>query len=305
MTQYYLGIDGGGTKTKVSVIDQNKTLIYEGVGGPSSTDTVDQEGTIQSINEALKGLQENVYFDGVFCGIGGVLTQKDFDQVKALFVYIKGIQSKTQITVRNDMENALASGKLFKEGIVLIAGTGMVAYGKDLFGNTYKSGGWGYKEGDFGSAFDMGYQSIRMAIKSIDGRIQPSLFTHEVKEKIGLLNQDDIVPVVDYFENRRTDVAKLAKLVTKHADLGDPNAITIVEKATSDLADAVGAVHQNINLTEKKMVIVGTLGNSGGIFQERLYEKIKEKEPMMRITGPLIDPSFAAAWMALTLKRIV
>lgn len=295
--RYYLGIDGGGTKTKVSIIDGQENLLYEGQAGPSSTDTVDEQTTLEHFQQSLKHAP-NVVFDGVFCGIGGVLTSSEFKRVESLIRTLHGVNDQTKVKVRNDMEIALASGHLLDEGMVLIAGTGMVAYGQDQLGNTYKSGGWGYKEGDFGSAYDIGYQAIRHAVKSIDGRVKPSSMTQEVCETIGLYSQNDIVKTITAYEQRRTEVADLAKIVTKHGESNDPNALAIIEHATDELALAVRAVYENIQLNIPQVVIVGTLGNVDGTFKRLLHEKIRSYVKGIKILSPVIDPSYAAALLA-------
>ena len=197
------------------------------------------------------------------------------------------------------MENALASGEAFDEGIVLICGTGMVAYGRDMAGNTYKSGGWGYREGDAGSAYDLGTRALRLAVRSMDGRLTDDDFTRAVKLKTGLRYTSDIVPVVERYHADRTLTAALAPLVTEHADQGNAYAMTIIDKATSELALAVKAVHDHLNLNKRRIVIVGALGNAGGLFQSFLTKKIMAIDPLIKIQRPSIDPAYAAAILAM------
>ncbi|TVP86299.1 MAG: hypothetical protein EA375_01705 [Acholeplasmataceae bacterium] len=299
----YLGIDGGGTKTKVCVIDQNRQIIYEGKGGPSSTDTVPPDVTYKSIKNALAGFKpptpEKPVFQAVFAGLGGVLTEADFKQVEIILRKIPLIGKTTRIRVRNDMEIALASGEAFDEGIVLICGTGMVAYGRDTQGNTYKSGGWGYHEGDAGSAYDLGVQALRTAVRSLDGRIMDDDFTRAVKHKTHLRYTSDIVPVVARYHADRTLTAALAPLVTEHADQGNAYAMNIIDKATSELALAVKAVHDHLVLNKRRVVIVGALGNAGGLFGTLLKKKIMAIDSLFKIQGPVIDPAYAAAILAM------
>jgi N-acetylglucosamine kinase-like BadF-type ATPase len=300
---YYLGVDGGGTKTKVCVIDETKRILYEGKGGPSSTDTVSAEATYQSIFAALEGffsvVGKKAVFKSVFVGLGGVLTESDFQGAKTIIKRLPGVTENTSITIRNDMENALASGEAFDEGIVLIAGTGMVAFGRDKRGNTYKSGGWGFREGDQGSAFDLGKQAMKKAIRSMDGRGKKDDFTEAIREKIGLEKTDDILPVTTRLYQDRTKVAALSKDVTAFADQGNETALKIIEDATSELALAVKAVYEHVCLDEPKVVIVGALGNAGGRFSRMLHDKITKIDSKIKIQGPSIDPAYAAAILSL------
>jgi N-acetylglucosamine kinase-like BadF-type ATPase len=93
----------------------------------------------------------------------------------------------------------------------------------------------------------------------------------------------------------------LAPIVTRYANKGNVHAKRIVKSATSELAIAVDAVNCHLTLTNKSLVVVGSLGNSGGYFQKELYRRLSEKDPSIRILTPIHDPAIAAANMA---KRI-
>lgn len=300
---YYLGIDGGGTKTKVAVIDQEDNIIYIGTSGPSSIDTVSDAKTLEAIREALESfdtLHQDVVFSAVFAGLGGIVKEHDQDQVETLLKNLKGISRDTIVRARNDMENALYSGLCFDEGISLICGTGMVAFGKDTYGNTHKAGGWSYKEGDAGSAYDLGLQALKSMIRSYDGRYPKTAFAIDVAKAVGLHQPMDIVEIFNRLD--RTAIASLAPLVTRHADQKDAFALSIVEHATDELVLAIQAVDCNLTLRDKKLVIVGSLGNAEGIFKKRLHEKIKTKIKDIGIIAPQVDPAVAAAMMAKRLR---
>lgn len=296
---YYLGIDGGGTKTKVAVINEFNQVIFIGTSGPSSTDTVKSDETLHAIHHALEPFyasSEKVSFQGVFAGIGGIVTESDCASVERILRRIKGTDKSTKVRARNDMENALYSGLCFDEGISLICGTGMVAFGKDTEGNTHKAGGWSYKEGDAGSAYDLGNQALKTMIRAYDGRYPMSLFAQDIAEAVGLEKATDIVGIYNTLD--RTEIARLAPIVTKHANQGEPFALKIVEAATDELKLAVKAVYQRLSLNDPRLVVVGSLGNAEGVFKSKLHQKIKTIDSRMDIIEPIIDPAEAAAMMA-------
>ena len=302
MNKYYLGIDGGGTKTKVVVIDNHENMIYEAVGSPSSIDTVDGEKTFLSIEKALDEffkVNQGVFFSAIFAGIGGIVFEADYKYVVNLLSGLKGVNNDTLIKARNDMENALYSGLCFHEGIVLIVGTGMVVYGRDTYGNTHKCGGWGYKVGDEGSGYDLGLKAIKHVIRVLDHRLTLTDFAAEIATHIGITQATDIVPWMNLNYTNRTVIADLAPIVTKHANLGNAFAKEIVDEATSELALAVQGVYHKLKLKNEKLVIVGSLGNASGYFKNQLHQKIHGISRFIEITGPQIDPALAAAMMAL------
>lgn len=298
---YYFGVDGGGTKTKVAIIDDAGKLLYIGQSGPSSIDTVSIGDTIAAIEMAASEFlakHPGFYVSGLFAGLGGIVTDEDCVMVETHLRRLSFVCATTVVRARNDMENALYSGGLFSEGMALICGTGMVAFGMDASGKRHKAGGWGYREGDFGSAFDLGSQALKHVIQVADGRIENSAFAEEVANRIGMVRADDIIKVHDRYYGNRTLVASLAPIVTRHANMGNLHAKRIVDEATQDLAIAVDAVNRHLNLFEKSLVIVGSLGNSGGYFQEQLHRRIREKDASIRILSPIYDPAVAAANMA-------
>ncbi|MDD4388741.1 MAG: hypothetical protein PHV87_05990, partial [Bacilli bacterium] len=85
--KYYLGIDGGGTKTKVCIIDENENIIGISQAGPSSIDTVTNEKTYQNFlepNNQIINSQPNIQINKVFAGIGGIVTAEDEKLVEVI-----------------------------------------------------------------------------------------------------------------------------------------------------------------------------------------------------------------------------
>ncbi len=300
--RYYLGIDGGGTKTKVCVINQNENIVFEATSGPTSIDTVSLETTLNHLMTALQDFYlkyKDIEFMSVFAGIGGIVFDSDSKIVEDLLKKLPGVSNKTYIVAKNDMENALYSGLCFDEGIVLICGTGMVAYGKDKQGNQHKTGGWGFKEGDLGSGYDLGFKALRHVIKAYDGRLDQDEFSSEIANHIGLKKPSDYVAIMNERYLDRTWIAELAPIVTKHANQGNTYARKIIEQATSDLALSIKGVYKRLILEKKIIVIVGSLGNADGYFKELLHQKIHEIDSNINIIEPIIDPAHAASLIAI------
>lgn len=298
--KYYLGIDGGGTKTKVVIIDEHENLVFENISGPSSIDTVSNEKTLESFNQALEPFtlkHQNIIFHAAFIGLGGIVSDKDCKDVEDFARKIHHVDEHTLIRARNDMENALYSGLLFEEGIALICGTGMVAFGKNSKGLTHKAGGWGYREGDLGSSYDLGMRSLRHVIKVFDGRETMSAFSKAIAEAIGMKNTEDFVHIINSHYLNRTWIASLAPLVTSFYLKHDENAKRIVERATDELALAILAVASKLDIKESSLVIIGSLGHAKG-YQEVLHQKICNILPKLKIINPIVDPAYAAALMA-------
>ena len=302
---YYLGVDGGGTKTKVCIIDQDDRVLFMGQSGPSSIDTVKKDDTIAAIDHAYQpwmNQHPNIMLDAIFIGVGGIVSLEDCRQVESWALSLQGVGKNTLIQARNYMENALSSGLLFDEGIALICGTGSVAFGKNKQGQTHKAGGWSFKEGDLGSAYDLGMRALRHVIQAFDGRDQKTAFSVAVADAIQMKDEVDFFHIIQDKYLDRTWIASLAPIVTSYAIQGDLVATTIVDHATYELAKAVRAVQKRLNLIHPNLVIVGSLGHAEG-YQDKLHEHLKNLIPGIHILSPKLDPAEAAARMAKHLSR--
>lgn len=295
--KYFLGIDGGGTKTKIIIINEHNEQIFENTTGPSSVDTVDENITFLNISTAVKPFidQNDIVFSGVFAGLGGIVFEEQKQMLKSMLLKIKGINSSTKIEVQNDMFNALYSGLLFDEGLALICGTGTVAFGKTKDGKTAKCSGWGFKEGELGSGFHLGFEAIRYAIRCLDGRYKKDDFASEIFEYIDLHKTEEIIPLLDQLYLDRTKVASIAPIVSKYANKLHPYATKIIELATDELVLSVRGVLNKLDFKNKKLVIVGSLGNIDGAFKSMLYKKIMALDHQIEIISPIVDPAFSAA----------
>jgi len=302
--KYYLGIDGGGTKTKIMIINDLKEVLYEKVGGPSSVDTVTSDVTFNNIKNLIDSFRNdspNLYFSGLFAGLGGIVFNEQKKDLIKLFKTLPGINNDTKIVVENDMYNALYSGLLFDEGIGLIVGTGMVSFGKK--GNkTHKCAGWGFKEGELGSGYALGKQAISYMIRCFDNRLEKDDFAKEVASKLNLYKSEDIITIMDDIYLNRTLIASLAPIVTKYANNNHPYALKIIEEHTDEIKLAVEGVYNTLNLKKPTIVIVGGLGNADGAFKTMLHLKLKEIDPYLKIIKPIVDPALAGALYIKNLK---
>jgi N-acetylglucosamine kinase-like BadF-type ATPase len=296
----YLGIDGGGTKTKVSIIDDKEKVIYQETSGPSSIDTVSLKHTKEAFLNALKPYFDEHpthQIDAAFIGLGGIVFPSDCLTVENIIKELPFIKDKAIVVARNDMENALYSGGCFEEGIALICGTGMVAFGKDIH-KSHKAAGWGFKEGELGSGYHLGREALRYAIRAFDGRYPKDDFAQMIADSIGMNEATNIISIMEEYYGERTKTASLAPIVTMFANKNNPHAKKIIDVATDECALAVKAVHQTIKIKNKTCVIVGSLGNANGYYRDELHKKIKAIDPYFNIIKPIMDPADAAALMA-------
>ena len=292
---YYLGIDGGGTKTKAIVIDENNKIIFTGLSEASALDSVGLDKSLKAINNALKGLDKKIKFKSVFIGLGGIQSDDDGLLYINHKLKIKGVDKNTAFYAKNDSYNALASSLVFDEGIALISGTGMNCFGVDKDGNYHFAGGLGYREGDLGSAYSLGFLGMKSLARAIDGRIEYTPYHKELAEKMNIKDSVDIKNFFVKAVNMRTEIAQLALITSKHALDGNIYAKEISEIAASELVLCVKAVLSRINLTTKNLTIIGGLGSNPSYFRDCLIQGLKKLDKDLNILDAVVDPAEGAA----------
>ena len=167
---YSIGIDGGGTKTDCVVLDADGSIIGEGHSGPANPLRSGYEAAFRSISEAAaEALKSARLHTGdvtsVCAGLAGA-GRRNVVRRTMVFLAHEFPHAVAQVTTDYDvaLETAAGSGP----GVVLIAGTGSVAYGRNAAGETARSGGYGPWIGDEGSAFDIGRRAIAAVARTRD-----------------------------------------------------------------------------------------------------------------------------------------
>ena len=150
--------------------------------------------------------------------------------------------------VDNDAIIALAGGTMGKPGIVVIAGTGSIAFGVNEEGKRARSGGWGYVLGDEGSAYYIGLKALNSVTRAEDGRGQPTLLSQAIFDHFSIDSVDGLVRLayIDGFD--RIDGADLSVIVAEAAEEGDETALRILWQAGAELGIAASAVAKALGM---------------------------------------------------------
>lgn len=165
---YYLGIDGGGTKTTCAVGDES-SLLVTAMAGPSNVVRVGESQARESLQQAVRqacaaagiALEQ---IEHTCVGGSGAARAELADKVRGFLAEIL----PTPIDVMGDMEIALEAAFDRGLGVIVIAGTGSIAYGRDLEGKTVRAGGWGFEIGDEGSAHWIGRTAVNAILRASD-----------------------------------------------------------------------------------------------------------------------------------------
>ncbi|MCI0575065.1 MAG: hypothetical protein L0332_05755 [Chloroflexi bacterium] len=304
MSRRILGIDGGGTRTRAAIIDETGKLLGVGIGGPSNYDDIGIDATRENLFQAISAAGQDAgldpeAFDAAFFGLAGVVSENDHQIVRQIISELH-VVPESQVGVDHDCRIALAGSLSGRAGIVLIAGTGSACYGRNAEGNDWRAGGWGELLADEGSGGWLGLQAMRAAVRSFDGREQPTRLIDDLLELFELRHMNDIMHRIYHVGLSRKERAALAPLVMSAARNNDVVAQQLIHEAVTELALSVLAVANRLEMHDHpEVAIVGGLYTVEDIFASPLRAAIRSKLPGCHIQPPELSPVIGACLLAL------
>jgi N-acetylglucosamine kinase-like BadF-type ATPase len=177
--------------------------------------------------------------------------------------YSRELIRSTKYKITHDAEIALSGATAGEPGIIIIGGTGSMAFGRNADGKTARAGGWGYVFGDEGGAFDITRRALRTALQYEEGWGPSTVLRDLLLKETGAANANEMLHLFYTPEYPRTRVASLCPLVTRAAEEGDEVALKIFEIAGAELARYVDGVHRQL-FRAGEYVLVAYIG---GVFQ--------------------------------------
>jgi N-acetylglucosamine kinase-like BadF-type ATPase len=282
----YLGIDGGQSSTTALIADGLGRIIGHGRGGPcnhvASGERRDKFRSV--INGCLDaacreaGLDRNSTFFAAACfGFSGGAEDKE--------ACSRELVPSAKYKFTHDAEIALTGATAGAPGIIVIAGTGSMAFGRNASGATARAGGWGYLFGDEGGAFDLTRRALRTALQFEEGWGRPTALCEILLEATGAPDANTLMHRF-YNEFSRQAIASLSPLVTQAADDGDPVALEIVDRAAHKLAWYAEGVHQQLFGALESVPVAYT----GGVFRSTLLSDAFVRRVGEAINGHVIPP---------------
>ena len=301
--KYYLGVDGGGTKTRFLIGNENGNIIAEYTGGSSHYLQCGMEGLTELMTTGADKVCEaaGISRSDITCAFVGCAgygdTEADRKPIeKAIAAGLEGINAR----IGNDCENALAGALLGRPGVNVIAGTGAICYGINSKGESARAGGWHHHlGGDEGSAYWLGWSILKEFERQSDGRDERTLLYDAVRETLKLDSDDELVTkVVEEWDLDRTKIASLAPLCASLYDEKDPYGIKLIHSAAAELADLAIAIKKRIHFDEPILV-----SSTGGMFKlgERIIDPFAGiiKKNGMEYVPPALSPSCGSVILAM------
>lgn len=258
--KYYLGIDGGGTRTTAAVSDENGNILFKESGKTINFYSVGMEKATQNLNEIICRVSDKLdtdIFEGVFIGCSALDSEADTQTLNALCDSIK----TKKIAMNSDLYIALKSVESSTCPCVAICGTGSMATGEDENGNLINAGGWGHIIGDEGSGYAIAVNALKKCCELCDENQSSPL----LENAVSFFNVDDFRKIIDviYSEESTKDyIAGFASVVGKLCDI-DSDARQIVTEQAHSFA-------KTTLILLRKVKHCPVLGLFGGVFMHNL-----------------------------------
>ena len=301
---HVLGIDAGGTKTVCVLADERGHVIAEVRGGGANLQAAGElavEKVLHQVMDEAIG-DRDIRPAAVCLGIAGVDREDDAEAVRGI---MRRIGFKTRTLVVNDALIALVAGAGDRPGVVVVAGTGSIAYGRDAASRAARAGGWGYLLGDEGGGFWIGRAALAAVVRQFDGRGPETLLTGLVLDQMRLANPTQLIHAVYGGGIHRYAIGSIAPVVQRAADAGDAVAAGIIDRAAGELAAAAASVIARLEMRGDSFPTV----LSGGVFRglpsliEKVAAHVAEIAPRSDVRQLEAEPALGAVTLALTAAR--
>jgi N-acetylglucosamine kinase-like BadF-type ATPase len=304
--RYVIGIDAGGTSTVGLLADEGGRVLRDARAGGANLVVHGELGVEKVLYQVIDALDSPAPVAAACLGIAGVDRAEDRELIQGV---LRRLGLRQGVRIVNDAMVALVAGAPAGVGIVLIAGTGSIAYGVDPAGRAARSGGWGYLLGDEGSAFWLGHAAVRQGIRAADGRGPATTLYDRIRDRVGLrLRPGPQAPggaggpsdLVKWFydqELSRNRVAELAAVVEEAAAEGDEAAEGLLEQAAQHLARAAQSVETQLTFREPHPLVL-----AGGAFRAcpSLYARVRRflELPRAQVVRLEVEPATGAVTLA-------
>jgi N-acetylglucosamine kinase-like BadF-type ATPase len=308
--RYFLGVDGGQSATVAVLGDGDGQFLGLGSGGPCNHVKAagGRQKFIAAIRESVSaacraaGLDPGaIEFEAACLGFSG--GPEDKREI------LEQMLRARHLVVTTDAWIALSGATAGGAGIITIAGTGSIAYGRNGAGQTARAGGWGFIFGDEGGAFDIVRQALRAALRFEEGWGPPTALRQALLSRTRAGSANDLLHRFYTRGYPRARIAGYAKLVDQVAAEGDPVAVEILHGAAQQLATLAAAVRRQLFRPGEAALVCYI----GGVFESRRvlerFRTLVELEGGSRCLPPRYPPeagalleAYRAAGLAVELR---
>ena len=299
MVRYFVGIDGGGTRTTALVTDEQGKELARVEGEPGRVDVLQPEAGAHTLADvathALAEARVTELPAVLCCALAGAGREAERISLERALSSLR-VAEQAHVTTDFDaaMQDAFGSGP----GILVIAGTGSSAWGRAPDGRCVRAGGWGHILGDEGSGYALGRAALMLAMREYDGRGENAGYMPAVLAATGVASEDGLVRWAA--AAGKPDVAALASIVFDAAGRGSLSAQDAIEDAAAEIAMHVAALYDRLGPWEvpPAVALAGGLIEPGRPLREAVLREIEALTIPVVIVEERIDAARGAAGIA-------
>lgn len=294
--KYYLGIDGGGTRTTAAVSDESGKIILKSVGKTINFYSVGIDASRRNLEEIINDIKSkigDVFFDAAFVGCSALDSEADEQTLNAL---CGGIINAGKIRMDSDVYIALKSVDTDESHCVAICGTGSMAVGEDENGKITVKGGWGHIIGDEGSAYSIAVNALKKCCEFHDSGITNGL----LKAANGYFNTNDFRKAIDVIYSPDTSkdiIAGFASEVARLAQKGEKEAAEIICCEAKGFSKTVLSLLKELGNC-RLLSLYGGVFQHNELFRNEFSDEIKKEYPEIRIELLNVAPEEGALGIA-------
>jgi len=293
----FLGIDGGATKTSC-LIGDDKSVLGSGASGSSNLIRVGEAQARESLTTAIHQACAAAHvspaqIDKTCVGLAGAARPEISSAARRVMLEIVG----GEVQIIGDTIIALEAAFGGGPGVIVIAGTGSIVYGRNAAGQTARAGGWGFAISDEGSGYWIGRAAVAAALRSLDEKGKSPLL--DTILKTWKLDSVDKL-VVTANATPAPNFAALLPAVLAAANAGDSVARDVLAQAGSELAGHAIALTRRLFAAASEIPVA----MSGGVFQnaalvrEHFYKGLRSEYPKASINQTIVEPVRGALELA-------
>ena len=297
----YLGIDGGGTRTRSLLVSAAGEVLGRATVGPSNVQQVNLDNLFETLqlllDQTFADLPEDIESISSCFGLAGAASAENKDEIRELLARLTPVSSEQPI-LTSDAHIALIGGLANQPGLMLIAGTGSICLGRDAVGVTHRTGGWGPKYDDLGSGAWVGQQAMQCAFQEYDGRLPSGPWQCEVLKCLRCGSIEEMLCQVKKGEISHSDVAALAPMVILLDQRGVASAKDIIDRAINELVRLATVTQRKSKLSNAPLILRGGMLEKSEVFAGRFKEILQETAPSIQVQKCLMSPIAGAVFVA-------
>lgn len=295
---YYIGIDGGGTKSRLLLeFEDDRMPIYLS-GGPLNICSVSLHEVIEHLTKLFQQVADCVGGLPACRGIGiGVAGFSNPNAEPFFREQVQRFFPGVPVALGTDASAALYGAHLSRNGIVLISGTGSVCYGIRE-GRSCQIGGGGHLIDDEGSGYAIGRDILSAVLQAQDGRGAPTLLSSALQQKCGIENRSQLIRFVYSSSTGKENIAALAPLLTPACQAGDTVALEIAGKAANYLAQLIATAVAQLEMETGPVAFSGSILTKEPFVRKFLCKKLDTNWGNMVYYNAKADACAGAVLMA-------